>query len=210
MVFPVGGDRLSMTEGVVSSIEMYPYAHSQRSLLAVQIDAAINAGSSGGPVVKDGALVGIAFEAMEDAENVGYMIGAPVVQHFLLDIDNGIEDGFPDLGVVTQRLESKAHRRYLGLGPKSHSGVLITGVVHGGSAYGILETGDVLLKVGGKHVAADGSVRFRKGERIDLTHEVARPSRWGDHAGDGFSEGEGAEFGTAAKTAPLFGCRGLL
>ena len=172
--FPIGGDRLSITEGIVSRIEMYPYAHSQRNLLAVQIDAAINSGNSGGPVVKDGELVGIAFEAMDDAENVGYMIGAPVVQHFLRDIEEGTQDGFPDLGIVTQELESKAHRRSLGLGPNSHGGVLITGVAHGSSAWGILEKGDVLLMLDGKNVAADGSIRFRKGERIDLSYQVAR------------------------------------
>ncbi|MBT8085447.1 MAG: trypsin-like serine protease [Woeseia sp.] len=172
--FPVGGDRLSITEGIVSRIEMYPYAHSQRSLLAVQIDAAINSGNSGGPVVKDGVIVGIAFEALDDAENVGFMIGAPVVRHFLRDIENGVQDGFPDLGIVTQELESKAHRRSLGLSPKSHSGVLVTGVVHGGSAYGVIEKGDVLLMLDQKNIAADGSIRFRKGERIDLSYQVAR------------------------------------
>jgi S1-C subfamily serine protease len=172
--FPIGGDRLSITEGIVSRIEMYPYAHSQRNLLAIQIDAAINAGNSGGPVVKDGAIVGIAFEAMDEAENVGYMIGAPVVKHFLRDMERGVNDGFPDLGIVTQALESKAHRRSLGLSPRSHSGVLITGVVHGGSAHGILEEGDVLLMLDGKHVAADGSIRFRQGERIDMAYQVAK------------------------------------
>lgn len=172
--FPVGGDRLSITEGIVSRIEMSPYAHSQRTLLAVQIDAAINSGNSGGPVVKDGKLVGIAFEAMEEAENIGYMIGAPVVKHFLRDIENGVFDGFPDLGIIIQKLESKAHRRSLGLNASSHSGVLITGVAHGSSAWGILQRGDVLLMLDGKQVEADGSVRFRKGERIDLTYQVSR------------------------------------
>ena len=172
--FPIGGDRLSVTEGIVSRIEMYPYAHSQRNLLAVQIDAAINSGNSGGPVVKDGAIVGIAFEAMDEAENVGYMIGASVVKHFLRDMEQGVNDGFPDLGIVTQALESKAHRRSLSLSPRSHSGVLITGVAHGGSAHGILEEGDVLLMLDGKYIAADGSIRFRKGERIDMAHQVAK------------------------------------
>jgi len=130
-------------------------------------------------VVKDGELVGIAFEAMDEAENIGYMIGAPVVQHFLRDIEHGAQDSFPDLGIVIQQLESKAHRRSLGLSPSSHTGVLITGVVHGGSAAGILEKGDVLMMLDGKNVAADGSVRFRKGERIDLTYQVARR-----HVGD--------------------------
>jgi len=172
--FPIGGERLSITEGIVSRIEMSPYAHSQRNLLAVQIDAAINSGNSGGPVVKDGELVGIAFEAMDEGENIGYMIGAPVVRHFLWDIEHDIQDGFPDLGIVTQPLESRAHRRSLGLSSNSHGGILITGVVHGGSAWGILEKGDVLLMLDGKNIAADGSIRFRKGERIDLTHQVAR------------------------------------
>jgi S1-C subfamily serine protease len=171
--FPIGGDRLSITEGIVSRIEMSPYAHSQRTLLAVQIDAAINSGNSGGPVVKDGELVGIAFEAMDEAENIGYMIGAPVVKHFLRDIEAGVSDGFPDLGIVTQSLESKAHRRSLGLSANSHSGVLITGVAHGSSAYGILEKGDVFLMLDGKNIAADASIRFRKGERIDFTHQIA-------------------------------------
>jgi S1-C subfamily serine protease len=172
--FPIGGDRLSITEGIVSRIEMTPYAHSQRNLLAVQIDAAINSGNSGGPVVKDGELVGLAFEAMEDAENIGYMIGAPVVQHFLRDVEQGIQDGFPELGVVTQQLESKAHRRSLGLKPNSHGGILITQVVHGSSAWGSLKKGDVLLTLDNKNVAADGSISFRKNERIDMAHQVAR------------------------------------
>ena len=172
--FPVGGDRLSITEGIVSRIEMSPYAHSQRTLLAVQIDAAINSGNSGGPVVKNGKLVGIAFEAMDDAENIGYMIGAPVVEHFLQDIENGLPDGFPDLGIVTQPLESKSHRRSLGLSTTSHSGVLVTGVAYGSSAWGVLEKGDVLLMIDGRQIAADGSVRFRKGERIDFTYQISR------------------------------------
>jgi hypothetical protein len=177
--FPIGGDRLSITEGIVSRIEMYLYAHSQRNLLAIQIDAAINSGNSGGPVVMNGEIVGIAFEAMDEAENVGYMVGAPIVKHFLHDIEQGVQDGFPDLGIVIQALESKAHRRSLGLSPKSHSGVLITGVVHGSSAWGILKQDDVLLMLDQKNVAADGSIRFRKGERIDLSYQVSR-----HHVGD--------------------------
>ncbi|MGF3555330.1 MAG: S1C family serine protease, partial [Thermoplasmatota archaeon] len=49
--FPMGGDTLSITKGVVSRIEHQPYVHSSISLLAGQIDAAINPGNSGGPVI---------------------------------------------------------------------------------------------------------------------------------------------------------------
>ena len=114
-------------------------------------------------MVKDGELVGIAFEAMDDAENIGYMIGAPVVRHFLWDIEHGIQDGFPDLGIVTQELESKAHRRSLGLTPNSHGGVLITRVVYGGSASGILEKGDVLLALDRKKCCGGWKHPFSQG-----------------------------------------------
>jgi len=59
--FPAGGDRLCTTKGVVSRVEHTKYVHSSASLLACQIDAAINPGSSGGPVIKEDKLVGVAF-----------------------------------------------------------------------------------------------------------------------------------------------------
>jgi S1-C subfamily serine protease len=52
--FPLGGRRISVTEGVVSRIQMDVYAHSRAdSHLVVQTDAAINPGNSGGPVMHD-------------------------------------------------------------------------------------------------------------------------------------------------------------
>ena len=48
--YPIGGDTISVTSGVVSRIEVTAYAHGATELLGVQIDAAINSGNSGGPV----------------------------------------------------------------------------------------------------------------------------------------------------------------
>lgn len=39
-----------------------------------QIDAAINSGNSGGPALQDDKLIGIAFETLDNAENIGYII----------------------------------------------------------------------------------------------------------------------------------------
>ncbi len=172
--YPIGGDRLSITQGVVSRIEMSHYAQSQRQLLAVQIDAAINAGNSGGPVIRDDKLVGVAFQALDEGQNIGYMIGAPVVQHFLEDMENASFDGFPDLGICVQTLESNAHRALLELPKKPRHGVLVTNTVYGGSSWGKLFRGDVLIQVADCPVAYDGSVRFRRGERIDHGHIVAQ------------------------------------
>lgn len=61
--YPIGGDTISVTAGVVSRIEVTDYSHGSTDLLAIQIDAAINGGNSGGPVFNgSGQCVGIAFQ----------------------------------------------------------------------------------------------------------------------------------------------------
>lgn len=168
--YPIGGERLSITQGVLSRIEMTPYSQSQRVLLAGQLDAAINSGNSGGPVVRGDRLVGVAFQSLDEGENIGYMIAEPVVRHFLTDLDDGIFQGFPDLGIATQNLESPAHRRALGL-PEAH-GVLVASVAYGAAAWKRLLPGDVLLELDGVRIAADGTVPFRPNARLDLGYAV--------------------------------------
>lgn len=76
--YPIGGDTISVTSGVVSRIEVTDYSHGNTELLALQIDAPINSGNSGGPVFNsDGQCVGIAFQsyAGTEAENIGCVVG---------------------------------------------------------------------------------------------------------------------------------------
>lgn len=84
--YPIGGDTISVTAGVVSRIEMTQYAHSSTELLGVQIDAAINSGNSGGPVFDSaGACVGVAFQSLGrggeggdgGTDGIGYIIPTP-------------------------------------------------------------------------------------------------------------------------------------
>ena len=51
--YPMGGDSLSITKGIVSRVVMTRYAHASNKLLGIQIDAAINPGNSGGPAFLD-------------------------------------------------------------------------------------------------------------------------------------------------------------
>jgi S1-C subfamily serine protease len=167
--FPIGGERLSVTEGVVSRIELTMYVQNERELLSLQIDAAINAGNSGGPVIMGRKLAGIAFQALDDAENIGYVIPVPVVEHFLRDVETPPYEGFPDLGLNVQYLESSAHRRFLGL-PRSRRGVLVTQVHYGSSCWSVLRPGDVLLKVGREPIASDGTVKLGEESRVGFEH----------------------------------------
>jgi S1-C subfamily serine protease len=178
--FPSGGSKISVTQGVVSRIEMGIYSHSLKKLLNIQIDAAINSGNSGGPVLLNGRLAGIAFQVQKDSENIGYIIPVPIIEHFLRDISDGRYDGFPTLGIQFQDLESPAMRFFFKMKEKQ-TGVYIRSVDYGSSAWGAIEEGDVLLALDGVPVANDGSVEFAEKERIDCTYLLNR-----FQAGDSF------------------------
>lgn len=158
--YPIGGEEVSITEGVVSRIEVQRYEHSQRHLLAVTVDAAINEGNSGGPVFARGKVVGIAFQAIPDAENIGEMVPAPILARFLAGVQQKKDAQVPGIGITTQPLENPALRAHLGMQP-AHSGVLVTAVQFGSSAWGNLHVGDVLMELDGLRIADNGTVRYR-------------------------------------------------
>ena len=162
--FPIGGDTISVTAGVVSRIEMTAYAHSSCELLGVQIDAAINSGNSGGPCFDDkGMCIGVAFQSLarEEADGIGYIVPEPVVSHFLHDVaSNGRYTGFPVLGIEWQKLESDSLRRSLGLAP-TQKGVLVRRVEPTSECARHLKRGDVLLAFDDAVIAADGALHLR-------------------------------------------------
>jgi len=175
--FPVGGDNLSITQGVVSRVDMQEYIHGCAELLAVQIDAAINPGNSGGPAFSsENSCVGIAFQSLKDGqtENIGYVIPTTVVQHFLDDVKrNGRYLGFCELGIELQRCENASLRAQCGMGGK-HSGVMVRRVYPTSSVVGQLERGDVLTHFDSVAIANDGTVPFRYGERISFSYLVSQ------------------------------------
>ena len=139
--YPVGGDRISVTRGVVSRIDFRPYAHSRvDSHLVVQIDAAINPGNSGGPVLQDGKVVGVAFQGLRQADNTGYMIPTPVIKRFLKDIGDGSYDKYVDLGITEFPLFNPAMRKALQV-PEDGLGVMVASVLPTGPCDGIMEPG---------------------------------------------------------------------
>ncbi len=161
--FSEGGDELCITEGVVSRIEHRKYTHSRAYLLTCQIDAAINPGSSGGPVIKDDKVVGVAFQA-GSGENIGYMVPAPVIKHFLEDIEDGRYDGIPGLGITWQKMENLDLRLRYGM-TGHQTGLLVNKVYPHSPARGLLRSGDIILSIDGQNVENDGTIEFRPGER---------------------------------------------
>ena len=232
--FPMGGNELCVTAGIVSRIEVRRYTHSQCHLLALQTDAAINPGNSGGPVFMNDELIGIAFQSykQKDLEKSGYVVPISIIRHLFEDLADGQITGVPDLGIYWQKIENDSLREYCGLsrvapsrsapgapssltpeptgttraapsipapsrpaaGPPSslapeptgtaadptrelsggRTGVLITRVVHGASADGVLREGDVLTAIDGTPLACDGSIPLRTHDRVHFSYLVSR------------------------------------
>jgi S1-C subfamily serine protease len=173
--YPIGGDRLSVTRGVVSRIDYQVYSHSSvDSHLAIQIDAAINPGNSGGPVLQNHQVVGVAFQAYGGnvAQNVGYMIPVPVIQRFLTDVADGHYGRYVDLGTYTFPLINSGHRRGVGLGSGDY-GLMVSGVLAAGASAGVLRTGDVLLAIEDLPIYSNGYVEM-DGRRVLMAEVVER------------------------------------
>ncbi|MFP6898783.1 MAG: trypsin-like peptidase domain-containing protein [Roseibacillus sp.] len=176
--YPVGGDRISVTRGVVSRIDFRPYAHSRiDSHLVVQIDAAINPGNSGGPVLQQGKVVGVAFQGLRQADNTGYMIPTPVINRFLKDVGDGKYDWYVDLGVTEFPLFNPAMRKALNV-PDNGLGVMVASVMPTGPCDGLLEPGDVLLSIDENPIDNAGNIVV-EGEKVVL-HEVVERKFAGD------------------------------
>ncbi|OMP06592.1 Peptidase S1 [Corchorus olitorius] len=174
--YPLGGDTISVTKGVVSRIEVTSYAHGSSDLLGIQIDAAINPGNSGGPAFNErGECIGVAFQVYrsEEAENIGYVIPTTVVSHFLNDYErNGKYTGFPCLGVLLQKLENPALRACLQV--QSNEGVLVRRVEPTSDANNVLKEGDVIVSFDGVNVGSEGTVPFRSNERIAFRYLISQ------------------------------------
>ncbi|XP_044494066.1 protease Do-like 2, chloroplastic [Mangifera indica] len=174
--YPLGGDTISVTKGVVSRIEVTSYAHGSSDLLGIQIDAAINPGNSGGPAFNDrGECIGVAFQVYrsEEVENIGYVIPTTVVSHFLNDYErNRKYTGFPCLGVLLQKLENPALRACLKV--QSNEGVLVRRVEPTSDANMVLKEGDVIVSFDDVRVGCEGTVPFRSNERIAFRYLISQ------------------------------------
>jgi S1-C subfamily serine protease len=170
--FPMGGSRISVTQGVVSRIDVDTYVHTGAdSHLVIQTDAAINPGNSGGPVIQSGKVVGVAFQGLRQAENIGYLIPTTVIRHFLADINDGKYDGFGSLGVgLYLGLHSAAYKDYLKV-PTGQEGIVVTSVMMHSSVESLLQPGDVVTKIDDCNIDNDGKIRIY-GLTLDLGEAI--------------------------------------
>jgi S1-C subfamily serine protease len=172
--FPTGGTSLSITKGIVSRIEFVAYNY-PTSGLRIQIDAAINAGNSGGPAIAGEKMIGLAFSRLGDAQNIGYIIPNEEIELFLKDIADGHYKGKPALFDELQTLENPALRNFLKL-DKSVSGIVVHQPYDDSAAYPLKEW-DVITRIGDTPVDDQGMVNVTPDLRVNFRYMIQRISR---------------------------------
>jgi len=198
--YPIGGDTVSITRGVVSRIDFTPYAQSGgESQLCVQVDAAINPGNSGGPALSNGKLVGVAFQGLsgEEASNVGYIIPVRLLKklmHHFIECANhqGIKTHgevrwagatssneplvilhpFARFAPQYQPAENPFLRQSVGL-PEALSGVVIRAVPPVSNLHEALQNNDVLTAIDGVLVGNEGRVMVPPLQPMDFEYLVS-------------------------------------
>ena len=172
--YPVGGQSICITKGVISRVSLQHYTpEAPAGHLVIQIDAAINPGNSGGPAFSDAEeVVGVAFlkNASGNTDNVGWIIPIPVLQTFISQFEqHGDYQGMTQLGFRYRKLENETFRKSLGM-PPTQSGILVTEVASLGGWADKLQPRDVILEVDDVQVWNDGStLSLRDKEMIDFS-----------------------------------------
>lgn len=171
--YPLGGEQISLTEGVVSRIEFTAYAQDTAGL-RIQVDAALNHGNSGGPVVQDDKVIGVVFSGIEYADNIGYVIPVEEVRAFLDDIEDGRYDGRPRLFAKGfQTAENPNLRDWLKL-TSDQTGLLYTGVGDQTGEDSVFEQWDLIDRIGDEDVDNAGMITVGDNLRLNWAYMIPR------------------------------------
>jgi len=126
--------------------------------MTIQIDAAVNPGNSGGPVIdiEGNHVVGIAFMHTADAQNMCNMIPEFTIQHYLKEFEKtGKFNGVCDLGITYTNLDNKTQQRVF-LGNNEHN--LKSGALVYVSSNLSIKPGDILHSIDGTKIQNDGTI----------------------------------------------------
>lgn len=191
--YPLGQESLKSTSGVISG----------REQLWIQMDAALNPGSSGGPLLNiHGEVIGINSAIVPDAQNVGYIVPINNVKVILPELYKKRFTYKPFLGVLSINVTDDVTDY---LGNPQPGGCFIAEVVKDSPLCKAgAQAGDMIYEINGYHLDIFGEMSvpwsedkvsiidyvsrlelgqevaltvYRKGERLDLTVSFEQSER---------------------------------
>ncbi|MGV6805548.1 MAG: Do family serine endopeptidase [Ruegeria sp.] len=141
----------TVTTGIVSAkgrnISDGPYAE------FIQTDAAINKGNSGGPLFNmEGEVVGInsaIYSPSGGSVGLGFAVTSNIVEHIAADLR---DDGQVSRGWLGVSIQNVSPELAAAMGLEGTTGALVSDVVSGSPAEGVLEQGDVIVAFDGDKV----------------------------------------------------------
>ncbi len=165
----------TMTIGYVSATERVVQI-SEYIMTLIQVDAAVNPGNSGGPLINSqGQVVGVvnAKISQDAVEGIGFAIPIDTAMTIAQDlIDHGYVTNRPMLGITVQSI-SEQQAAYYGYEP----GITVTEVSPGSCAeQGGMKVGDKILAFNGVEVSNATELNFEKdkcsvGDTVTITIE---------------------------------------
>ncbi len=170
MGYPMGGDALSTTSGVVSRIEWAAVGNHGENGMRIQVDAAVNHGNSGGPAFGEGKIVGLAFSGLDqsEADNISYLIATEEIRRFLDQAETDKVDGNTVTNVSVQTLENPALRA------KLNAGSDVSGIVVINQDGGPLKSWDILTTVNGYALDNKGQITIEGDRKVAFDCAVGR------------------------------------
>lgn len=176
--YPLGGERISKSEaGEISRIEVSRYAYSQELWLMVQASLQQNQGNSGGPVLKDGKVVGISFQGMKIGDRINYFIPINIVKNLLPTLED--ERAIPHWRYMVQFMFPRL-KDYFGLKP-DQGGILVDFIIPEGGPYKFgIRKDDILTEIEGRSIDSYGDIYFEPlGQRVYFS-EILNRKKVGD------------------------------
>jgi S1-C subfamily serine protease len=176
--YPLGGERISKSEqGEISRIEVNRYAYSGEYWLMVQASLQQNRGNSGGPVLKDKKVVGIAFQGISTSDRINYFIPINLVRMLLPLLGN--QSAIPHWRYAVQQM-FPALQEFYGL-EADQDGILLAYIIPGGGPYKFgLRVNDILREIDGYRIDSFAEILFPPlGQKIHFG-EVLNRKRVGD------------------------------
>jgi len=131
------------------------------------------------PVIKNSRLVGLLL-SYSSKEQTSDIIPAPLIEHFLADLEDGEYAGFPNLGLSYSSTLDDQLRKYTKI-ENYEGGVYVRRVSEDGPAMdGGMQTGDVILTMDGHAIDSRGNYDHPMYGKLNFSHIVRGDAENGD------------------------------
>ena len=191
-VQPKVGDHLSVvqleatgtpvsTEALLTSAEVGHYVLDDYSYLLFKMSCPLQYRDNSFtlPIVEDHHLISMLLRYDPRSQTIE-AISTPVIQHFLKEAEHQPYQGFPSFGISFSTTRDPQFRHYQKLSD-SEGGIYVDDVEPDApAAQADIQTGDVLLSIGGKSIDPDGDYDDSLYGRLSITHLITTLSYSGE------------------------------